>query len=112
MKKLNKTQIAKIQKLICTKSGAINKSMVHNLKVGIVQLMNGQTLHYMNEGSRGKRSYPTTTLVMAAEVVEIMGYEIDNRNDAPLGGVCGDHYLKFGNKVSFDWGLFVEVIED
>lgn len=111
MKKLNKTQIAKIQKLICTKSGAINKSMSHLLKVGITKLMKGKTLHYMNEGSKGKCAYPTLTLSVSAQVVEIMGHNVDDRNDAPRGGVCGDHYLKAGNKIRFNWDLFVKTIE-
>lgn len=111
MKKLNKTQVAKIQKLICTKSGAINKSMLHNLKMGIVKLMVCRPLHYMNEGSKGKYAYPRSNLVIASEVVEIMGYDVADLNDAPRGGVCGNHYLKLGNKVNFDWDLFVKVIE-
>lgn len=111
MKKLNKTQIAKIQKLICTKSGAINKNLAYTLEVGIVRLMNGRPLHYMNEGSKGKRAYPKVTLVIAAQIVDIMGYQLVERNDSPRGGICGDHYLKLGNKVAFDWDLFVATIE-
>jgi len=111
MKTLNKNQIDKIQKLICTKSGSVNKSMAHLLMVGIVQLMNGRPLYYMNEGSRGKRSYATQTSIVAAQVVEIMGYRVADLNDAPRGGVTGDHYLKSGRKVKFNWPEFVKLIE-
>ena len=85
--------------------------MLHLLKIGIVKLMNGRTVHYMNEGSKGKHAYPTATLVMAAGIVEIMGYKIVDHNDAPRGGVTGDHYLKIGRKVKFNWSNFVKLIE-
>lgn len=111
MKKLTNTQIKNIRAEICNKSGKINGSMELLLSQGIAKLMKGYTLHYMNEGSRGKKAYPTKTLEVAAEIVELMGYEVNHENDAPRGGICGDHFIKAGRPVKFSWDEFKALIE-
>jgi len=104
MKKLTKSQKAKVRKMVLTKSGKINRVVGVEALHDTCDLLAGYFVHFRRSGSRGKSSTVSSADWLARDIVKALGYKVEIGNNAPRGGVLGDYFYKAGRpvKVTFD----------
>ncbi len=99
MKKLNKTQIAELQRFTTKKGELTNAGGLHRM---LIALFNGEVLrlNYTTGCGRDTRIKQAQTVIDALTVAEILGYKVLRGNDAPRGGKMGE-FIKMSRKINF-----------
>lgn len=107
---LNKKQIAALKKLLLTKSGKVNKTLIPRLNIlDLVLNVKMGVYEYYND-SYNRKIATNLNYDFIANLLRILDVNYKVENDAPRGGKCGWHLVCL-RKHKFDLIEFIKIVE-